>query len=325
MLIIATINQKGGVGKTTTVANLAAALAVRGRAVAVVDMDPQSHLTMHFGLEPGGSASGTYEILTEQVSLSAAAVCVQPSLWLIPASIDLAGAEIELASTAGREQLLADRFAKESLPYEYVFIDCPPSLGLLTLNALVAADEVIIPLQPHFLALQGFGKLLETVGLVQRRINPRLRVCGVVLCMFETNTRLATEVSEDVANFLADRDRADTSWAGAKLFETRIRRNIKLAECPGFGRTISAYAPHSSGAADYEALAEEFLATHGRSLPREPAFAQDGQADAPDEPAHQAPSPALARPLSEDPRPTSTTAVPTEPVAPGEAGEDNIA
>jgi chromosome partitioning protein len=290
MRIIAMINQKGGVGKTTTVANLAAALAQRGMRVALIDLDPQSHLTMHFGVEPGVPEVGVYEVLTESASLSAAAMNVLANLWLIPASIDLAGAEIELVSTVGREQLLADRFKAESLPFDYVLMDCPPSLGLLTLNALAAADEVVIPLQPHFLALQGLGKLLETVSLVQRRINPRLKVGGVVMCMFESGTRLAGEVIEDVRTFLDSQSAgAETPWSQAKLFDTRIRRNIKLAESPSFGQSIFAYAPASHGATDYDALAGEFLALHNppppeqavTATPESPATA----VPAPDEPA----------------------------------------
>jgi chromosome partitioning protein len=268
MRTIAMINQKGGVGKTTTVANLAACLAARGLNVAAIDLDPQSHLTIHLGLEPGASSPGAYEMLTEDAKFSAAAVAVQPNLWLVPASIDLAGAEVELVSTVGREQLLADRLAEGPLPYDYVLIDCPPSLGLLTLNALAAADEVLIPLQPHFLALQGLGKLLETVSLVQRRINPRLRVAGVVLCMFDSNTRLAAEITEDVTGFLGAESDNAAPWRGAKLFRTRIRRNVKLAESPSFGQTIFTYAPGSHGASDYEELADEFLALYGQEAPK---------------------------------------------------------
>ena len=266
MRTVAMINQKGGVGKTTTVANLAYGLAGCGLDIGAIDLDPQSHLTMHLGIEPGDSGPGTYEVLTGQARAADAVVAVQPHLWLIPASIDLAGAEIELAAVVGREQLLADRLAEESLPYDYLLVDCPPSLGLLTLNALAAADEVLIPLQPHFLALQGLGKLLETVALVQRCINSRLQIGGVVLCMFESNTRLAAEITEDVETFLAEQKNLDVPWAGAQLFRTRIRRNIKLAESPSFGQTIFAYAPHSHGASDYRALTEEFLAVHGHHV-----------------------------------------------------------
>ncbi|NLF29516.1 MAG: AAA family ATPase [Planctomycetes bacterium] len=289
MQTIALINQKGGVGKTTTAANLAAALAARGLRIGMIDLDPQSHLTMHFGIDPDGQRGGAYEVLTQDLPLGAAMVEVAPGLSIVPASLDLVGAEIELAAVVGREQLLRDRFEAEDLPFDYVLMDCPPSLSLLTLNALAAADEVLIPLQPHFLALQGMGKLLETVALVRRRINPRLRVGGIVLCMYESNTRLASEVTDDVAAFLAAQNDPAAPWAEAKLYAARIRRNVKLAECPSFGQSIFHYAPGCPGAQDYDALAEEFLAAHGATA--QDAAAPDTGAEAPqatDAAAHEA-------------------------------------
>ncbi|MFB3891209.1 MAG: ParA family protein [Phycisphaerae bacterium] len=367
MRTIAVINQKGGVGKTTTVANLGAAVAAAGRGVLLVDLDPQAHLTLHLGVEPGPAASGMnspasgasgagpgangagpganpgragmYEVLTADVPLSAVVVPISTSavpaspggfpvstagaaqtegredkrtgrqedtktgrhedtgtepsstaasplhspvlqsslssvapgnsggaaaqhLWLAPSSIDLAAAEVELVGTVGREQILRDRLADLAGPYELTMIDCPPSLGLLTLNALAAADEVLIPLQPHFLALQGLGKLLETVSLVQRRINPRLRVTGVVLCMYESGTKLAGEVVADLRSFFESARNSNAPWSAAKIFSTVIRRNVKLAESPSYGKTIFDYEPKSHGAADYRALAEEFLAQY---------------------------------------------------------------
>ena len=335
MQTIALINQKGGVGKTTTVANLAAALASRGLRIAAIDMDPQSHLTMHFGIEPGASSPGVYEMLTAEAELADTAIAVAENLWIAPACIDLAGAEIELVSTVGREQLLADRIAVQPDAYDFILIDCPPSLSLLTLNALTAADEVIIPLQPHFLALQGFGKLLETISLVRRRVNPRLRVGGVVLCMYESNTRLAGEVTGDVADFLNDRGDPNTPWADATLYESRIRRNIKLAECPSFGESIFNYAPGCPGATDYEALAAEFITLHNcggepqdatkpeaETPPHLSTPSQTAEQDAPTEPTiadrpcePAAPSsPQPAEPVIDEP----TTATAPEPVAESE-------
>jgi chromosome partitioning protein len=258
---IAVINQKGGVGKTTTVANLGAALAARGRDVCLIDLDPQSHLTLHLGVEPGSTPLSMYDVLTREADFASATLHLKEHLWLAPSVIDLAAAEVELVSMVGREQILRDRLGASRLAVELSLIDCPPSLGLLTLNALAAADEVLIPLQPHFLALQGLGKLLETVSLVQRRVNPRLKVSGVVLCMYESTVRLSAEVTADLRQFLDAARNSPTPWAQARIFETVIRRNVKLAECPSHGKTIFDYEPSSHGAADYNRLAEEFLAT----------------------------------------------------------------
>lgn len=257
--VIAVINQKGGVGKTTSVANLGAAIAASGHNVCLIDLDPQSHLTLHYGIEPDKSTKSVYDLLTSSTSLAEATLQAGEHLWVIPSTIDLAAAEVELVSTVGREQILRDHLRGNPLPYEMVMIDCPPSLGLLTLNALAAADEVIIPLQPHFLALQGLGKLLETVSLVQRRINPGLRVGGVIMCMYESNTKLSGEVLADLTSFFDGSRNSNVPWQHARIFTNVIRRNIKLAECPSYGRTIFDYEPNSRGAEDYRALAEEFV------------------------------------------------------------------
>ncbi len=272
MRTIAILNQKGGVGKTTTVANLGAALVQRGRKICLIDLDPQAHLTLHFGIEPGGPEAGIYEVLTEATPFQEALVEPREDLLLCPSIIDLAAAEVELVSTVGREKILSGSLQAASLPSDTMLIDCPPSLGLLTLNALAAADDVFIPLQPHFLALQGLGKLLETVSLVQQRINPRLKVSGVILCMYETTTRLAGEVLADLEDFFASSRDRNVPWAEAVIFETVIRRNVKLAECPSHGETIFQYEPNSNGAADYNALADEVLALlKGRETPEAPA------------------------------------------------------
>ena len=256
---IAITNQKGGVGKTTTVANLGAALAERGKNICLIDLDPQAHLTMHFGIDPASVEISIYDVLTAEAYLHEAAVAISPKLTIIPAVIDLAGAEVELANEVGREQILRNHLRTEPLPYDLIMIDCPPSLGLLTLNALSAVDEVIIPIQAHFLALQGLGRLLETVSLIQQRINPRLQVSGVIFCMFDSATRLADEVLKDVSDFFQSARYQNKPWSSAHIFQTRIRRNIKLAECPGYGTTIEKYDPSSHGAQDYAALADEFL------------------------------------------------------------------
>ena len=256
MRSIAIINQKGGVGKTTTAVHVAAALARAGQRVLLIDLDPQSHASLHFGVQLGPNEPGVYDVLLRDVPPSRAFHNVNEHLVLLPGGIDLVGAELELRERAGREHVLANALAPLAKTFGLCLIDCPPSLGLLTVNALVSVDEVIIPLQAHFLALQGLGRLLETVTLVRRALNPRLRVSGVALCMYEKGTRLAQEVLDDVTQFVEAAAPTD-AWYGARIFETRIRRNVKLAECPSFGQTVFDYAPGSNGAIDYLALADE--------------------------------------------------------------------
>lgn len=263
---IAVINQKGGVGKTTTTVNLAAALAAAGKRVCVMDLDPQAHASTHLGLEPDGTLPSLYDVLVANKPLADVRRSVDANLWVAPSDINLAAAEVELAGIVGREVILREAMAKDAESLDFVIMDCGPSLGVLTLNALAAADEVFIPLQPHFLALHGLSKLLETTALVARRINPRLTVTGVVLCLYDSGTKLAQEVVSDLTAFL-DRGRtANVPWANARVFETKIRRNIKLAECPSFGKSIFGYAPKSPGAVDYAALADEVLAMSGRVI-----------------------------------------------------------
>ncbi len=256
---IAVINQKGGVGKTTTTVNLAAALANAGQRVCVLDLDPQAHASTHLGLEPDGTIPSIYDVLVSNKPLAEVRRPVGENLWVVPSDINLAAAEVELAGIVGREVLLREAMALDSEPFDFVLMDCGPSLGVLTLNALAAADEVFIPLQPHFLALHGLSKLLETTSLVARRINPKLAVTGVVVCLYDAATKLAQEVMADLTTFLNQSRGANVPWANARVFETRIRRNIKLAECPSFGKSVFSYAPKSSGAADYTALANEVL------------------------------------------------------------------
>ncbi|HVL14047.1 MAG TPA: AAA family ATPase [Gemmata sp.] len=263
---IAVINQKGGVGKTTTTVNLAAALAQAGRRVCVVDLDPQAHASTHLGVEPDGTHATLYDVLVANKPLADVRRLVGENLWLLPSDINLAAAEVELAGVVGREVILREAMAREAEAYDFVVMDCGPSLGVLTLNALAAADEVFIPLQPHFLALHGLSKLLETTGLVARRINPRLTVTGVVLCLYDAATKLAQEVVADLAGFLEQSRGMTVPWAGARVFDTKIRRNIKLAESPSFGKSVFAYAPKSSGAADYTALAQEVLGEAGATV-----------------------------------------------------------
>jgi chromosome partitioning protein len=259
MRSIAIINQKGGVGKTTTAVNLSAALAAAGRRVCLLDLDPQSHATLHLGIAPEGGHESVYRVLTGNASLADVRRQAAERLWVVPGHIDLAAAELELAGEVGREVILRDRLAAERPDVDFLIVDCPPSLGILTLNALAAVEEVLLPLQPHFLALHGLSKLLQTIDVVARRLNPRLRLGGVVLCMYESGTRLAAEVSEDVERFFRRGAPEGSAWYGARPLKTRIRRNIRLAEAPSFGQSIFEYAPQSHGAEDYRSLAGEVL------------------------------------------------------------------
>lgn len=256
---IAILNQKGGVGKTSTTVNLAAALAAMGQKVCVADLDPQAHASLHLGFAPGPQERSMYHVLTDKTPLADVQRQVGENLWVVASDIDLAAAEVELAGVVGRELILRDKIEAEAEDFDYLLFDCPPSLGVLTINALAAVDEVFIPLQPHFLPLHGLSKLLETIELVAKRLNPSLRVSGVVLCMYEAGTRLSAEVSQDVIDFLEQARADETPWSEAVVFETRIRRNIRLAEAPSFGQSILDYAPGSNGANDYITLAREVM------------------------------------------------------------------
>jgi len=256
MRVIAVLNQKGGVGKTTTVVNTAAALAAMGLKVVVIDLDPQAHLTIHLGLEPERVESGSYGVLTQSAKFEEEIVFMRPNLWLLPANIDLVGVESELVSVVGRETILRQAIHASQEKFDYCFIDCPPSLGLLTLNALAAADEILIPQQPHFLALQGLGKLLQTVELVNKRINPTLKVKWILLCMFDSRVSLPNEVRSDIRQFLDGARGSDCPWSQAEVLPVYIRRNIKLAEAPSYGKTIFEYEPNCHGSEDYKKVAE---------------------------------------------------------------------
>lgn len=259
MRSIAIINQKGGVGKTTTAVNLSAALAQSGKRVLLIDLDPQAHASLHLGVELSADELSIYDVLTRGTALAQAWHEVESGLRVVGSQIDLAAAEMELAGIVGRELILREKLAAVADQFDYVLIDCPPSLGILTLNALCAVEEVILPLQPHFLALHGLSKLLETIDLVAQRLNRRLRLSGVALCMFEKGTRLAAEVSRDVEAFFTASRGAHKPWSDVVLYRTPIRRNIRLAEAPSFGQSIFHYASDSNGAADYQDLALEVL------------------------------------------------------------------
>ncbi|MBR0139587.1 MAG: ParA family protein [Firmicutes bacterium] len=248
---IAIFNQKGGVGKTTTNINLAACLAMKNKKILVLDIDPQGNTTSGLGVQKKNLKLTSYDLLIEEgldpdnVIISTAT----KNLDLIPASVDLAGAEIELVQLEGREKRLKKALDKVRDRYDYMFIDCPPSLGLLTINALTAVDSVLIPIQCEFYALEGVSQLISTVDLVKRRFNPALRIQGVILSMFDGRTNLSIQVVEEVKRFFGD-----------KLYNTVIPRNVRLAEAPSYGLPITSYDPRSKGAKAYKAFAEEFLA-----------------------------------------------------------------
>jgi len=284
MRTIAVLNQKGGVGKTTTVVNTAAALAAMGSRVVAIDLDPQAHLTIHFGLEPQTVKSGSYGVLIQSAGFEEEILLVRPNLWLLPANINLVGAETELVSVVGRETILREALRTAEDKFDFCFIDCPPSLGLLTLNALAASEEVLIPIQPHFLALQGFGKLLQTIELVNKRINPTLKVNGILLCMFEGRVSLPNEVKADIEQFLDKARGTNCAWAKARILPVYIRKNIKLAEAPGYGQTIFEYAPTCHGSEDYRKVAQ-FIYAQSQSV------AGPNMTDAAGQNQHQPPIP----------------------------------
>lgn len=255
--IVAIINQKGGVGKTTTTANLGAALARSGLRTCLIDLDPQAHLSLHFGIRPSEDDATVYDLMLDASQDAArVAVSIESNLDLIAAETDLAAAETDLATAPDRHTRLKSTLQRAGDHWDAVLIDCPPSLGVLTLNALAAATEVFVPMQAHFLALQGVGKLLETVGMVAGSVNQELQVSGIILCMHETNTTLAREVVDDLSAFLDGCRAHDVPWRNCTVLMPPVRRNIKLAEAPSFGQSVFAYDASCHGARDYTALAE---------------------------------------------------------------------
>ena len=257
---ISLLNQKGGVGKTTTTCNLGAALAEAGCRVLVIDLDPQSHLSLHFGVDGETAGLSVYDLFVDpKVTITDTMVKVRPNLSLVPAVVDLAAAETELSGVEDRNEILRRHIDSVAHDFDCVLIDCPPSLGLLTLNALAATEEVIVPMQAHFLALQGVSKLLETVALVSQGVNDSLRVSGVILCNHETQSTHGREVVAELQEFFDSSRGSGQPWEDAQVFMPAIRRNIKLAEAPSFGQTIFDYAPWCPGAIDYRTLSERLM------------------------------------------------------------------
>jgi chromosome partitioning protein len=259
--IISLLNQKGGVGKTTTTVNLAAALATLEYKVLVIDLDPQTHLGLHFGIEE--ASNSVYDLLMdENISIADTLVSARKNIDLVTSEVDLVAAESELASKTDRHDLLSRKLTEVVDNYDYILIDCPPSLGLLAINALAASKELIVPMQTQFLALQGVSRLFETVSMLVDGLNPDLQVTGIVLCMHEGHTNLGKEVVADLEEFFEASRTQDVPWKNCEILQPPIRRNVKLAEAPSFGKTIFDYEPDCAGANDYRKLAESVVAIH---------------------------------------------------------------
>ena len=253
MRTIAITNQKGGSGKTTTTVNLGACLASLGKKVLVVDMDPQAHSTIHVGANPHELVSSIYEVLVSPEETTAKSTILNTpieNLDLLPSHLNLSTAELDLVNAMGRENILKDSLKPLAGKYDYILIDCPPSLGLLTINSLTAATEVFIPIQAEFFALEGMTKLLEITKRMQRRLNENLSVTGIIITMFDSRNNICKDVAEKTVNYFKE-----------KVFKTKIRVNVKLKEAPSCGQSILTFAPDSHGGEDYLSLAKEVIAS----------------------------------------------------------------
>ncbi|MDR1713253.1 MAG: AAA family ATPase [Coriobacteriales bacterium] len=248
-LTLAILNQKGGVGKSTTAVNLAAALGEKGQKVLIVDMDPQGNATSGLGVEKTVDTQSVYEGLLGDVPATELVKKTESELvWIIPSTIGLANAELELVAAVSREQRLKTLLQAIKADYDFIMIDCPPSLGLLTLNSLAAADGLLIPIQCEFYALEGLSKLLDTIKVVKTHLNPTIDIFGVLLTMYDNRTSLAKQVAEEVTDFFRE-----------KVFETKIPRSVRMAEAPSYGESILTYSSNSKGAVAYRELAKEVI------------------------------------------------------------------
>jgi chromosome partitioning protein len=251
--VLAVVNQKGGVGKTTTAINLATLLAAKGQHVLMIDIDPQGNATSGFGFDKNEQEKTIYDVLINNEPITNVIFETgRANLSLIPANIQLAGAEIELVNLVSRETFLKRAIHDIREQYDFVLMDCPPSLGLLTVNALTASDGILVPIQSEYYALEGLTQLMETVTLVKRGLNPQLVIFGVIVTMFDARTQLAHQVANEVRRYF-----------GEKVFRTIIPRNVRLSEAPSFGKAINEYDPKSKGAESYDALAREIIRRAG--------------------------------------------------------------
>ncbi|MGQ9819632.1 MAG: ParA family protein [Candidatus Kapaibacteriales bacterium] len=247
--VISIVNQKGGVGKTTTSINLSSALSIKGQKVLLIDVDPQANSTTGLGIESNKHKNSIYEVLIGKLDINDTILHIKTDdVYLVPSSINLVGAEIELVSQPQREQLLKNALSKIRNNFDYIVIDCPPSLGLLTINALTAANSVLIPVQCEYYALEGLSKLLNTIYYVRKGLNKELQIEGILLTMFDSRLKLSHQVETEVRNLF-----------GKKAFRTIINRNVRLSEAPSHGKSIFQYDPTSIGAKNYTELAEEIL------------------------------------------------------------------
>jgi chromosome partitioning protein len=254
--VVAIANQKGGVGKTTTAINLAAALAVAERSVLLADLDPQSNSTKGLGLRGQPGRGSTYDVLVNARPVADIVLPTQlPTLRIAPADRDLTGAELELQEMEGRESKLREALAPVRAEYDYIFLDCPPSMGMLTLNSLVAADGLLVPVQCEYLALEGLSDLMETRRRIRAGLNPSLRIEGILLTMYDERTNLSRQVSEDIREHFGD-----------MVFRTVIPRNIRLGEAPSFGVPVLQYDIHSKGSVAYMDLAREYLSDEAKGV-----------------------------------------------------------
>lgn len=272
--VIAIANQKGGVGKTTTAINLAASLAATEHSTLLIDIDPQANCTSGIGLEPKNVESSIYEALIGEVSAQETVLSTEiPFLDVIPSHINLVGAEIEMIDVMERERILTNALKRVRRKYDFVVIDCPPSLGLLTLNSLTAANSVLIPVQAEYFALEGLGQLLNTIKIVRQHLNPDLEIEGVLLTMFDTRLRLSNQVAQEVRRYFGD-----------KVFDTIVQRNVRLSEAPSFGKPVILYDAASKGSRNYMSLAREILEDNQRYLQHHGNGAQGPQSEPPDPP-----------------------------------------